>query len=132
MDPAIALFANEAFYLAFSTRDFEAMEQLWAREAPVVCIHPGWPALADRASVINSWKSILQNPATPQVTPRQARAFVWGSFATVVCYEEIQGDILAASNSFLFEDGQLRMVFHQASPCGQLPLEDEEPEPSMQ
>lgn len=132
MDPAIALFANEAFYLAFSTRDFEAMEQLWAHEAPVVCIHPGWPALNDRASIVNSWKSILQNPATPAVTQRQARAFIWGSLATVVCYEEIQGDILAASNSFLFEDGQLRMVFHQASPCGQLPLEDDEPEPSMQ
>jgi hypothetical protein len=48
MDIASVLFANETFYLAFSHRDFDAMERLWARESPVLCIHPGWPALTLR------------------------------------------------------------------------------------
>ena len=48
-------FANEAFYVAFSTRDLEAMDALWARQAPVTCIHPGWNALTGRDAVMESW-----------------------------------------------------------------------------
>lgn len=132
MDSAIALFANEAFYLAFSKHDLLAMEQLWAKESPLVCIHPGWPALTERNLILASWKSILQNPATGAITPHHARAFVYGAFAAVVCYEEVQGEFLAASNGFIFENGQPRMVFHQASPCGQLPSLDEEDSLPMQ
>jgi hypothetical protein len=35
-----SLFINEAFYQAFRARDLAAMDDLWAREAPVVCIQP--------------------------------------------------------------------------------------------
>jgi hypothetical protein len=35
------LFANEAFYRAFADRDIDAMDALWARGEPVLCIHPG-------------------------------------------------------------------------------------------
>jgi len=40
MDATAVLFANDTFYHAFSQRDFDAMERLWARESPVLCILP--------------------------------------------------------------------------------------------
>ena len=44
-DEAEVLFANDAFYNAFISRDIVALETLWASNAQVVCIHPGWPPL---------------------------------------------------------------------------------------
>ncbi|MDX1423604.1 MAG: nuclear transport factor 2 family protein, partial [Kiloniellales bacterium] len=48
---AAVLFVNEAFYAAFRDRDFATLEALWARRAPVACIHPGWQALDDREEI---------------------------------------------------------------------------------
>ncbi len=36
------LFTNETFYHVFRSRDLCAMDAIWARRAPVVCVHPGW------------------------------------------------------------------------------------------
>ena len=47
-DRMALLFANEAFYAAFAGHDYAAMEALWARHAPVACIHPGWGVLEGR------------------------------------------------------------------------------------
>ena len=44
-DEAEVLFANDAFYNAFISRDIVALETVWATNAQVVCIHPGWPLL---------------------------------------------------------------------------------------
>ena len=44
-DEAEVLFANDAFYNAFISRDIVALETVWATNAQVVCIHPGWPPL---------------------------------------------------------------------------------------
>ncbi|MEE8533734.1 MAG: nuclear transport factor 2 family protein, partial [Alphaproteobacteria bacterium] len=44
-DEQTVLFVNEAFYQAFADGDLAAMDAVWAREAPVACIHPGWAAL---------------------------------------------------------------------------------------
>ena len=59
------LFANEAFYRAFADRDIAAMEEIWASEAPVACIHPGWSPVIGRERVLASWRAILANPASP-------------------------------------------------------------------
>jgi hypothetical protein len=53
-DSDAVLAANLEFYRAFTTRDVDAMEALWARQAPVACVHPGWPPLADRKAVMES------------------------------------------------------------------------------
>ncbi|HJN60958.1 MAG TPA: nuclear transport factor 2 family protein [Alphaproteobacteria bacterium] len=39
-DEQAVLDANQAFYTAFAGGDMAAMERIWAREAPVCCIHP--------------------------------------------------------------------------------------------
>ncbi|MFX4593036.1 nuclear transport factor 2 family protein, partial [Acinetobacter baumannii] len=44
--------ANAAFYAAFTTGDFDGMEQMWADDEGISCIHPGWPAIIGRATVI--------------------------------------------------------------------------------
>jgi len=123
------LFANEAFYLAFQTKNLDAMEDLWAREAPVACTHPGWPSLDGREQVMQSWAAILANPETRGVEMRGAKAHHCGETAFVTCYEMIGDSLLAATNVFVREGGAWKLVHHQAGPCNvpptDLPEEEE-------
>ncbi|MGF1607822.1 MAG: nuclear transport factor 2 family protein [Kiloniellales bacterium] len=129
-DEASVLFANDAFYEAFRQRDLETMDKLWARRRPVACTHPGWRTLIGREEVMESWAGILGNPGSPAITCRNAIAFVEGDSAFVTCYEAVGGNVLAATNIFTLEDGQWRLVHHQAGPS-ELPLSalDDAPEP---
>src|SRR3982074_2657984 len=56
------LSANRAFYRAFSERDAEAMDQIWAPTGAVVCLHPGQAPLHARAEIMASWRAILRHP----------------------------------------------------------------------
>jgi len=116
--------ANSAFYRAFAARDAAAMEALWARSAPVACVHPGWDALRGRDPVMASWRSILGGDA-PHVRCTRASAHVLGSVAFVVCHETMEGARLVATNVFVRESGTWRMVHHQAGGLAQPPAEDE-------
>ena len=113
-DSDAVLAANLEFYRAFGARDVAAMEGLWAREAPVACIHPGWPALSDRAAVIESWRGILANPEAPRIACFDERVLLFGDAALVICEEELDGGTLIASNLFVREDGAWRIAHHQA------------------
>ena len=77
-DSDAVLAANLEFYRAFTMRDVAAMEALWARRAPVACVHPGWPALADRDAVMESWRGILANPESPRIVCYDERVFLYG------------------------------------------------------
>ncbi len=120
-DADAVLFANEAFYLAFATRDFDAMAAVWSDDEPVSCIHPGWRALTGRAAVLQSWRGILGNPASPPVSCRNAEAHMLGETAVVLCYEELAGNLLVATNVFRRDGNAWRMVHHQAGPCHEAP-----------
>ena len=113
-DSDAVLAANLEFYRAFTTRDLAAMDALWARAAPVACIHPGWPPLADRDAIMQSWQGILSNPNSPRIVCYDERVLVYGETALVVCEEELDGGTLIASNFFVREDGQWRLAHHQA------------------
>lgn len=113
-DSDAVLSANLQFYQAFTTRDIEAMDRLWASHAPVACVHPGWPPLADRAAVMESWRNILANPSSPRIACYDERVFLYGDTALVICEEELDGGTLIASNWFVREDGAWRMAHHQA------------------
>jgi ketosteroid isomerase-like protein len=128
---AQVLFVNGAFYDAFRSCDLETMDALWAREAPVACIHPGWRALLGREEVMESWEGILTGGAAPEVHCRAAEAFVEGADAFVVCYEVIGTTVLVATNIFRKEAGAWRLVHHQAGPCDLTTAAfDDEPEDS--
>lgn len=123
------LFANEAFYLAFANRDMAAMDALWALEAPVTCVHPGWEALRGRDAVMESWANILSHPSAPQVICRDVRVAIYGNVAQVLCFEVLEVGVLMAANLFVLESGSWRLAHHQASPLAEAPtFEDPEPE----
>ena len=129
MDQEAVLFANEAFYQAFAARDLAAMDSLWATAQPVACIHPGWGALDGRAAVMASWRDILTNPNAPVITCQQAKAYVHGDTAFVVCFEEIGGNFLIATNIFVRRGQVWKMIHHQAGATAAKPAEAEEAEP---
>ena len=121
------LFANEAFYRAFADREMAAMADVWATEAPVSCIHPGWGLLEGLDEVLSSWQAILSNPDSPTITCLGARAHMQGKVGYVICYEEIEGNYLIATNIFVHEDRRWRLVHHQAGPTTDTPpIETEE------
>ena len=126
-DESAVLAANEAFYRAFASRDLKALDRLWAQRAGVVCIHPGWQPLRGREAVLDSWKDILGNPGAPAIACFRPTVHVLGEVAFVVCNERLPGAELVATNIFVREDGEWRLVQHHA---GGVAVPSPEPEPS--
>ncbi|MBV9828803.1 MAG: nuclear transport factor 2 family protein [Alphaproteobacteria bacterium] len=114
-DSDAVLAANLEFYRAFATRDLVAMDEVWAREAPVACIHPGWPILSGRDAVMESWQGILANPQAPRIACYDERVVLYGETALVLCEEELESGTLVASNFFVREGDGWRLAHHQAS-----------------
>jgi ketosteroid isomerase-like protein len=115
---AAILRANESFYRAFSAGDYAAMERVWAAHAPVSCLHPGLPALVGRETVMQSWRQILAQSGQIVMRCDHARVQLFGESAVVTCYEG-NGDEpahLAATNVFVREGDEWRMVHHHAGP----------------
>lgn len=130
MDRDAILFANEAFYRAFAARNFEAMDEVWARHQPVACIHPGWGPLSGRAEVMASWEAILNHPAQPSVSCLAPEAHMLGDAAYVICFEEVGGSYLLATNIFVREGAAWRLVHHQAGPTSAAPPRQETKTPA--
>ena len=110
--------ANEAFYRAFSRGDYAAMSQLWARRAPVACLHPGSRLLSGRDAVLASFREILAAAPAWKMVGREATVHLLGEAAFVTCLEANgeQPAHLAATNVFVLEDGAWKMVHHHAGP----------------
>lgn len=131
-DLETVLAANRLFYRAFTNRDLASLDALWARRAPVACIHPGWPALHGREEVMVSWRNILTGPSSPQIVCSGAHAEIVGDVAYVTCIETLTNGRLIATNLFVHEDGEWRMIHHQAgalSPAFE--AEDAEPDETL-
>lgn len=109
------LSANTRFYEAFSAGDLGAMDDLWAREAPVVCVHPGWALLEGRDAVMASFKGIFSG-SPPDVTCSQPTTFIDGRMGMIVCHEHVGRLVLIATNLFVFEHGRWSMIHHHAAP----------------
>jgi ketosteroid isomerase-like protein len=126
------LASNEAFYDAFNSRDMDAMDRLWAKVSPVVCLHPGSTALHGRSQVIRSWQSILGSDGAPQVSVEGPRVVMLGETAMVLCYERVTdpdtgtGAVLAATNVFVRESGEWRLVHHHSSAIGRIVTDERE------
>jgi hypothetical protein len=115
---AAVLEANQQFYRAFSQGDFPAMSELWAKAAPVACLHPGAKVLLGRHAVLSSFRELLVSAPAWKMVSRDAVAHVTGPAAFVTCLEA-NGDQpahLAATNVFVLENGHWHMVHHHAGP----------------
>jgi ketosteroid isomerase-like protein len=106
--------ANAAFYHAFATGDFAAMDQLWSGRDGLVCIHPGWPPVRGHDDVMASWQGILADPPSPAIQVLDEEVYVMGEAAMVVCSETIGEIYLVATNLFICEEGAWRLVHHHA------------------
>lgn len=115
------LAANEAFYAAFASGDYMAMQGLWSESLPASCIHPGWPPVRGRVKVMQTWRGILANPPRPPIRAIEAEATISGATALVVCFEAIGDTYLAASNFFVREGGLWRLFHHQSGESSQAP-----------
>jgi hypothetical protein len=123
------LAANAAFYRAFADHDADAMDTLWAQRDAVACIHPGWQALHGRDEVMASWRSILDGPDAPEISCSHAAVYANDEVAFVICVEQLQGGTLAATNVFVREAGEWRMVHHHAGPIARSAAEDDGDDP---
>lgn len=135
-DEVEVLALNRAFYAAFRARDLSSMDDLWAREHTVTCIHPGWLPLRGRQQVMASWRAIFGDEdggsdpdSNARVRCASATAQVVGDTAIVLCdelFDEAEDDgeptdddedgHLVATNIFTREDGEWRLLHHQAGP----------------
>jgi len=116
-DTDAVLFANEAFYRAFADGDMRAMEQVWAGRDDIACLHPGWGPIFGRSEVLASWKAIMAAGAeAPGILCFDARAQIHGDVAVVVCFEQLPGGRLVATNLFRREGSVWKMILHQAGP----------------
>ena len=110
------LSANLVFYKAFALRNMRAMENIWAKEARPTCIHPGGAPLVGRNQVIKSWRTILGDGGIASIQCSNARAFIYGEYAYVICLEHLEFNVLSATNIFLKEGDTWKIIHHQASP----------------
>jgi ketosteroid isomerase-like protein len=115
--------ANTRFYRAFEALDLSAMEELWAHDDRVACVHPGWPILQGWESVRASWATIFENTGEIRFTLGDVRATIVGDAAWVTCTEnilsEVHGQLTAtsvlATNLFERTDDGWRILLHHAS-----------------
>lgn len=113
--PDDILAANAAFYKAFAEGDMAAMANVWARHAPVACVHPGCAPLMGREAVLASWRDLLRAPEPVQIRVQNIGVQGHGDAALVLCGEVVNGRAaLAASNLFIREEGEWRLVLHQS------------------
>ena len=110
------LAANRAFYRAFTERDAEAMDQIWAPTGAMVCLHPGQAPLHERAEIIASWRAILRHPEAPKVRCTGEWVVGRGGLAIVVCREILPEGQLMATNSFARLSDGWRMIGHHSGP----------------
>jgi hypothetical protein len=112
-DAISALRTNDALYAAIASGDLRAMDGLWARDEPVLCIHPGGPPLQGRIAVMASWSEIFDRGAPAISYSRDSVSLIRG-VAFVNCLEHLGDTTLAASNVLVWESAAWRIVQHTA------------------
>src|SRR5215210_2195934 len=116
--------ANAAFYRALESNAIERMEELWAHDEWVRCVHPGWDMLGGWPRVRESWEMIFSSGQKMRATPSEVMVHVSGDLALVTCTENItvfnetsfDSAQAVATNLFIRRAGRWFMMLHHASP----------------
>ena len=108
--------ANDAFYRAFSKQDMKGIKELWSADHDIAVIHPGWPPLLGHKAVFSSWQQIMEGEMSPSISCVDARVNIFGETAVVICTEVLANVGLVATNIFVLEDGDWKMIHHHAGP----------------
>jgi len=116
--------ANAAFYRALESSVLERMEEVWAHEDWVRCVHPGWEMIVGWLRVRESWEMIFEGGQRMRASPSEVWVQIRGDMAWVTCLENItvfgessfDSAQAAATNLFMRRDERWLMVHHHASP----------------
>ena len=87
--------ANAALYAALEAGDLDALTDVWVSGADAddvsgaVCVHPGWPVLRGRASVLRSYALIMAHTDYIQFFLTDVTVELLGDVALVTCTENI-------------------------------------------
>jgi hypothetical protein len=81
--------ANQEFYEAFEHLDIARMDQIWAKQDYVTCIHPGWTHRVGWPAVRDSWVLIFNNTFSMKFELADILVQVAGDVAWVICVENI-------------------------------------------
>ena len=122
-DRAAVRGANERFYRAFESLDLVEMDQVWAHDSHVACVHPGWSRLHGWDEVRRSWAAIFQSTTEMRFTITNVRVEVRGDLGWVHCTENILSETrgslsitaILATNVFERQAARWRLVHHHAS-----------------
>jgi len=111
-------FVNEAFYLAFESKDVTAMENIWADQEQMYCLHPGWHPLTGRKDIIESWTRILANTAQPQISFDSPKYLsISRDSVAVICFERSPQQNMLATNIYQKFSDRFKIIFHQSGIC---------------
>ncbi len=125
---AAIMAANRQFYAAFETADFDAMQQVWADDDGVVCVHPAAPPIRGRSAVMRSWLALMAQAPYIQFFLTDVDAHAIGDIACLTCTENVlsagadtppavfAGGSAAATNVFRRTPAGWRLWVHHASP----------------
>ncbi|HXG91205.1 MAG TPA: nuclear transport factor 2 family protein [Blastocatellia bacterium] len=124
--------ANAAFYRALESAIIERMEEVWAHEDWIRCVHPGWDLLNGWPRVRESWEMIFQSGQKMRASPSEVSVHIEGDFAWVTCIENItvfndtsfDSAQAVATNLFIQRAGRWLMVLHHASPIPMIVPDD--------
>jgi ketosteroid isomerase-like protein len=116
--------ANTAFYRALESSLIERMDEVWAHDLSVRCVHPGWDMLTGWPQVRESWIMIFEGGQKMRASPSDVSVYLSDDFAWVSCTENItifnessfDSAQAVATNLFIRRDGRWLMVHHHASP----------------
>lgn len=116
--------ANQTFYEAFESLDIAKMDELWAHQEYVTCIHPGWTIRSGWPAVRDSLVLIFNNTFSMKFELTEVMVQVAGDMAWVICVENLitqqsdepqQAKVLATNLFELIGDEWL-MIHHHGSP----------------
>lgn len=113
--------ANELFYAAFGAGDLDTMDRLWSKTRKVSIYHPNWQGISGREAVMRSWEAILGDGDKVDIRPVDPTIIMGRKSATVICEEHLASVRMIATNVFVREGADWKMVHHQATRLNDLP-----------
>ncbi len=108
------LFANDRFYSLINHGDAEGVQSQFSKNFPIQVVHPGRAPMTERESVLSSFRELCLAP--PYIECVNPVAQLYGEFGVVTCLEKIGNGYLSASNIYVKERNDWRMIAHHASP----------------